>query len=72
MQNEQRVKQLQCDLGLLHENVREMLEDKESRSCLRYDERRRVEEILGALHEDILVLEMGAEVIAMIFAGIEN
>jgi len=72
MHNEQRIRQLQSDLRLLHENVRELLEDKESRSSLRYDERQRVEEILGALHEDIQVLEVGAGAIAKIFAGIEN
>ena len=72
MQIDQKIRLLQGELGELKNNVSELIADKESRSYLRSDEQARVEEILNALHEDILVLEKGAEVISIILAGIEN
>lgn len=72
MQIDQKIRLLQGELGELKNNVSELIADKESRSYLRFDEQARVEEILNALHEDILVLEKGAEVISIILAGIEN
>ena len=61
-----KVKKLQCELEAVHKTVSEMRSDKGSRRGLRSDDHQRVEEILNALHEDIQVLEKGAEGIAVI------
>ena len=72
MQIDQKVKLLQSELGELKNDVSELISDEGSRAYLRSEERACVEEILNALHEDIQVLEKGAEVIALILAGVEN
>lgn len=69
---DQKVRLLQSELSELKDHVSDLISDEESRLYLRFDERTRVEEILNALHEDIMVLEKGAEVISVILAGVEN
>ena len=72
MQIDQKVTLLQSELGELKNDVSELISDEGSRAYLRFEERTCVEEILNAPHEDIQVLEKGAEVIALILAGVEN
>ncbi len=72
MQVERDIRLLQNELGSLKSHVNKMIDDEKSRYYLRFDERHRVQEILGAIEEDIEMLEKGAEVISMILAGIEN
>ncbi len=64
-----KVKKLQSELEAVHKTVREMRSDKVYSSNLGSDDHQRVEEILSALHEDIQVLEKGAEVIEIILTG---
>lgn len=66
------IRLLQSELGSLRSHVSKMIDDEKSRYYLRFDERHRVQEILGAIEEDLVILEKGAEVISTILAGIEN
>lgn len=72
MQIDQKVRLLQNELSELKDHVGELISDEAARLYLRFDECARVEEILNAIHEDITVLEKGAEVISVILTGIEN
>ncbi len=72
MHIDHKVRLLKHELRELKGSVGELIADEESRSYLRYEERKRIEEIFSALYEDILVLEKGAEVVSLILTGIEN
>jgi len=62
-------KKLKCELAVLQKSVGELRSDKGTRSLLPDEERRRVDDILDALHEDMLVFERGLEIIDELLAA---
>ncbi|WP_294346223.1 hypothetical protein [Prosthecochloris sp.] len=65
----EKVREIHNKLDALQKLIDKIQSDINSFSGLFPEDHRRVEEILDALHEDILVLEKGAEVITGIMAG---
>ncbi|ASQ90639.1 hypothetical protein CHL67_06605 [Prosthecochloris sp. GSB1] len=61
-------KKLKYELAVLQKSVGELRSDKGARSLLPDEERRRVDDILDALHEDMLVFERGLEIIDELLA----
>ncbi|UZJ38567.1 MULTISPECIES: hypothetical protein [unclassified Prosthecochloris] len=65
----EKIEEIHSKLDALQKLIDKIQSDENSFSGLVPDDHRRVEELLHALHEDIEVLEKGAEVIAGIMAG---
>ena len=72
MMLENDVKKLKCELTVLQKTVGVLRADKNSRKFLQDGKRQRIDEILDALHEDILVFERGLEIIDALLADGEK
>ncbi len=69
---ENNVKKLKCELAVLQRTVGVLRADKNSRTALKDGKRQRIDDILDALHEDILVFEKGIEIIDKLLADEEK